>query len=36
MRLLAVLAAFTVAACVVGGWIADAVNAAVAAMIFGF
>ena len=36
MRLLAVLAALTVAACVVGCWIADAINAAVAATIFGF
>ena len=35
MRLLGFLAVFTVAACVVGGWIADAVNAAVASAIFG-
>ncbi len=36
MRLFVVLAAATVAACLVGDWIADAVNAAVAATIFGF
>ncbi len=36
MRLFGFLAAVTIAACLVGGWIADAVNAAVAATIFGF
>ncbi len=36
MRLLGFLAAVTIVACLVGGWIADAVNTAVSATIFGF